>query len=96
MSSIEVNMSPLTPLARQLRLSPTLKINELVHKQRELGRQVVHLGLGEATLPIPENVLKAHRQACTTTIYLPVAGLIELREVGQFPEVSRWCVFNSL
>ncbi|KAL2417902.1 Aspartate aminotransferase [Exophiala dermatitidis] len=80
MGSIDTNKSPLTHLAQQLRLSPTLQINELVQKKQAEGCRVVHLGFGEATFPIEKNVLKTHREACEETSYLPVAGLMKLRE----------------
>lgn len=84
MGSIETNRSPLTSLARQLRLSPTLQINELVQERLAAGRSVVHLGFGEATFPIQKDVLAAHREASSATSYLPVAGLMQLREVSAF------------
>ncbi|UKZ84009.1 hypothetical protein TrVFT333_011825 [Trichoderma virens FT-333] len=70
----------LTALASQLRLSATLEINELVQRRVANGHKVVHLGFGEATFPIQPNVVAAHRQASDITSYLPVAGLMKLRE----------------
>jgi aspartate aminotransferase len=72
----------LTPLARQMRLSATLEINELVQQRLNQGRQVVHLGFGEATFPIHPSVAAAHRDASLKTSYLPVAGLQSLREAS--------------
>lgn len=80
--SILPNKSVLTPVAQQLRLSATLEINELVQKRLKPGREVVHLGFGEATFPIHPSVATAHRDASLTTSYLPVAGLQALREVS--------------
>ncbi|KAK6385597.1 uncharacterized protein PV06_08171 [Exophiala oligosperma] len=80
MGSLDSNKNPLTFLAQQLCLSPTLQINELVHKKQAEGHRVVHLGFGEATFPIAEHVLKAHREASEETSYQPVAGLMKLRE----------------
>ncbi|KAF2010259.1 PLP-dependent transferase [Aaosphaeria arxii CBS 175.79] len=70
----------LTPLARQLRLSATLEINELVQQRLQQEREVFHLGFGEATFPVHQSVAAAHRDASLTTGYLPVAGLQTLRE----------------
>jgi aspartate aminotransferase len=67
--------------ARQLQISPTLAINELVNEQLRKGKSVAHLGFGEATFPLPETVLEAHRNSSDITSYLPVAGLTKLREV---------------
>lgn len=82
MGSLEISKDPLTGLARKLRLSPTLEINELVQEQRNQGKKVVHLGFGEATFPIQKDVLAAHRNASDMSSYLPVTGLMSLREVS--------------
>lgn len=82
MDSKEIKSGVLTTLAKQMRLSATLEINELVHQQTAKGFKVVHLGFGEATFPIQKDVAAAHREASNITSYLPVAGLAELREVG--------------
>ena len=71
----------ISPIAAQLRLSPTLEINELVQTTRAQGKKVVHLGFGEATFPIQQDVLKAHQQQSHATSYMPVAGFQALREV---------------
>ncbi|KAI7082020.1 hypothetical protein KC356_g8712 [Hortaea werneckii] len=73
-------MNYFTSKATELRLSPTLEINELVQNRLEQGKEVVHLGFGEATFPVHEDVLKAHAIASRNTSYLPVAGLKKLRE----------------
>lgn len=65
----------------KLRISPTLEINELVSKARAEGKHVIHLGFGEATFPIQQDVLQAHRDASSETSYMPVAGIQALRDV---------------
>lgn len=72
----------IVPGASHLQLSPTLAINEAVESVRAQGRKVVHLGFGEATFPIQEDVLKVHEDHSRSTSYMPVAGLMSLREVG--------------
>lgn len=74
-------MDVITPQAQELRLSATLEINELVQSRLASGKDVVHLGFGEATFPIHESVLEAHSRASSNTSYMPVAGLMKLREV---------------
>ncbi|KAL7941281.1 pyridoxal phosphate-dependent transferase [Trichoderma barbatum] len=81
MKSTKTDSGVLTALASQLHLSATLEINELVQQRVAKGHKVVHLGFGEATFPIQKNVAEAHRQASDITSYLPVAGLMKLREV---------------
>ncbi|KAK5999299.1 hypothetical protein QM012_005624 [Aureobasidium pullulans] len=70
----------IVPGASHLQLSPTLAINEAVESVRARGRKVVHLGFGEATFPIQEDVLKVHEEYSRSTSYMPVAGLMSLRQ----------------
>ncbi|CEL03125.1 hypothetical protein ASPCAL04282 [Aspergillus calidoustus] len=67
-------------ISAKLRISPTLEINELVLKARAEGKHVIHLGFGEATFPIQQDVLQAHRDASNETSYMPVGGVEALRE----------------
>lgn len=78
-------MDLLTIRAQELRLSATLEINELVQSRLAKGKDVVHLGFGEATFPIHKSVLEAHSKASNNTSYMPVAGLMKLREVCLYP-----------
>lgn len=84
MGSLEAPNSLLNDQACQFRLSPTLAINELVQERLSKGQSVIHLGFGEATFPIQKDVLAAHREASDVTSYLPVAGLMKLREVSNY------------
>ncbi|KAH0028591.1 PLP-dependent transferase, partial [Aureobasidium melanogenum] len=68
------------PGASHLQLSPTLAINEAVESVQAQGRKVVHLGFGEATFPIQKDVLKIHEHYSRSTSYMPVAGLMSLRQ----------------
>ena len=72
----------LTSIAQVLLLSETLVSNELLQYRLIAGNSVVHLVFGEATLPMQKDVLQAHRDASSDTSYLPVAGLMKLREVS--------------
>lgn len=82
MASMQQIPSFLTEAASQLRVSPTLEINELVNQRLAKGKPIVHLGFGEATFPVQKDVLATHRTASESTSYLPVAGLRKLREVS--------------
>nr|UMZ45316.1 hypothetical protein [Paramyrothecium sp.] len=70
----------LTKTASQLQVSATLEINEIVQHRLSRGLDIVHLGFGEATFPIQKDVATAHREASDVTSYLPVAGLMKLRQ----------------
>ncbi|KAA8909978.1 aminotransferase [Sphaerosporella brunnea] len=72
--------SIIRPQAATMKISPTLEINELVAEARASGQNVVHLGFGEATFPLPPAILDEHRKHVASTSYMPVAGLSELRE----------------
>nr|UMZ45364.1 hypothetical protein [Paramyrothecium roridum] len=80
MTVSEAADSFLTRTASQLRLSATLEINESVQQRLARGLGIVHLGFGEATFPIQKDVAAAHREASDVTSYLPVAGLMKLRQ----------------
>jgi aspartate aminotransferase len=60
-------------------LSPTLAINEAVLRRRALGEPVVHLGFGEAGLPVHPLVRKALERASGANAYGAVAGSAALR-----------------
>lgn len=77
--------SIITASAAKLHLSPTLAINEVVQQASATGKEIVHLGFGEATFPVQQDVLACHRDSCHATSYMPVAGLQELREVPMLP-----------
>jgi aspartate aminotransferase len=65
---------------RGLSQSSTLAINE---KSRQLileGRKVYKFGLGQSPFPVPEPVVEALRRHAHEKDYLPVRGLLPLRE----------------
>ncbi len=84
--SSSLQSDALTEPASKLRVSATLEVNELVQQRLEAGKDVVHLGFGEATFPIQRDMLETHRQASCNTSYAPVAGLAKLKEVGAHEE----------
>jgi aspartate aminotransferase len=86
----------ITASAGSLHLSPTLEINELVHHVRSQGKKVVHLGFGEATFPIQEDVLAKHQEESQSTSYMPVAGLPALREVRPPFLTQRSSIINTM
>lgn len=54
--------------------SATLAINERVQARRAAGQQVLHLGFGEAGLPVLPSVARVLAEAAPLTGYPPVAG----------------------
>lgn len=63
-----------------IRHSATLAINERVSARREAGEEVVHLGFGEAGIPVLPEVVEVLNAAATRNSYGPVVGSVEARE----------------
>jgi aspartate aminotransferase len=70
----------LAPAAQNLASSPTLAINEAIAERRAAGREVIHLGFGEATFPLHPLLQAALVEAAKHTGYAPVLGLPALRQ----------------
>ncbi|WP_200259025.1 pyridoxal phosphate-dependent aminotransferase [Streptomyces sp. HSG2] len=64
------------------RFSATLAIDEAVRSRREAGGDVLHLGFGEAGLPVPPGLAEVLAQAHTHNGYGPVAGSTRAREAA--------------
>jgi aspartate/methionine/tyrosine aminotransferase len=73
--------APLTlaSTARSLPPSPTLAINEAIAMRRAAGQDVLHLGFGEASFPLPPALAGALAGAAGATGYAPVLGIAALR-----------------
>lgn len=69
----------LAPATRALAPSPTLEINEAIAARRAAGRDVLHLGFGEASFPLPPKLREALAASATRTSYEPVVGIPALR-----------------
>lgn len=65
---------------RGLEPSATLAINEKCRQLVNEGKEVFRLGLGQSPFPVPEEVAEALRRNAHQKDYLPVKGLMELRE----------------
>ncbi|HET8598791.1 MAG TPA: pyridoxal phosphate-dependent aminotransferase [Segeticoccus sp.] len=62
--------------------SATLAINEKIAARRQQGEQVVHLGFGEAGLPVLPSVTEALRRSAAENAYGPVVGTLPAREAA--------------
>lgn len=65
---------------RGLGNSATLLINELSNDLIKQGKEVYKLGLGQSPFPVPAQVQEALRHNAHQKDYLPVKGLLALRE----------------
>ena len=63
------------------KISPTLATNELVGQMRETGRNILHMGFGQAPFPAHPRLQQALKDNATAKDYLPIAGLPQLRSV---------------
>jgi aspartate/methionine/tyrosine aminotransferase len=70
----------LASTAQTFPTSATLAINEAVAKRRAAGREIIHLGFGEAAFPLHPLLKTALAEAATHTSYAPVLGIPALRQ----------------
>ncbi len=72
-------------------VSPTLEVNERVAARRREGAEVIHLGFGEAGLPVHPLLREELAAAAHLNAYEPVAGGAELRAA-----IASWFERRSL
>ena len=60
--------------------SATLAINELSAKLISEGKEVYRLGFGQSPFPVPQKIVEALQRNAHQKDYLPVQGLLPLRE----------------
>ena len=65
---------------RGLKKSATLAINEKSRALQQAGKKIYRLGFGQSPFPVPEPVVQALRENAHQKDYLPVKGLLPLRE----------------
>lgn len=83
-SSINYNEF-INPNLNGLEQSDTLAINERSKQLIAKGKTVYRFGLGQSPFPVPNCVVEALRQNAAQKDYLPVKGLLQLREaVAEF------------
>lgn len=68
------------PSLRDLKFSPTLRINEQVARAREGGKTIYHMGFGESPFPVHPVIQENISGYSGENSYMPAAGLSELRE----------------
>lgn len=65
---------------RGLKKSTTLEINERSRQLQKEGKTVYRLGFGQSPFPVPEPVVRSLQAHAHEKDYLPVKGLLELRQ----------------
>jgi len=67
----------------KIQFSPTLEINERVQSAREQGEELFHMGFGQSPFPVHPEIQEALAVSSDKNMYLPSAGLPELRELSR-------------
>ncbi|MFI9400815.1 pyridoxal phosphate-dependent aminotransferase [Nocardia sp. NPDC052316] len=62
--------------------SATLALNESINARRAAGQDILHLGFGEAGLPVLPEIAAALAEGATENSYTPVAGTVRAREAA--------------
>ena len=65
---------------KSLKPSATLAINEKSKKLLQEGKKVFNFGFGQSPFPIPEKIVSALKENAHRKEYLPMQGLVELRD----------------
>ena len=82
--------------SQALATSATLSVNEAVAKRRAAGRETIHLGFGEASLPLHPLLATALAEAAKSTAYAPVLGIPKLRKaIADYLAHKRGLGFSS-
>jgi aspartate/methionine/tyrosine aminotransferase len=72
-NNLNINLKHVKP-------SATLVINELSSKLMSEGMDIFRLGFGQSPFPVPEHIVEALQKNAHQKDYLPVKGLLALRE----------------
>ena len=65
---------------KNLKPSSTLAINEKSNELIKLGKRVYRFGFGQSPFPVPEKIVECLKSNAVKKEYLPVQGLLELRQ----------------
>ncbi|MDB2647803.1 aminotransferase class I/II-fold pyridoxal phosphate-dependent enzyme [Candidatus Pelagibacter bacterium] len=68
-------------LVKDLKPSSTLLINETSRKLEEQGKKIYKFGFGQSPFKVPEDVVQELKNNSHQNKYLPMQGLLELRNV---------------
>jgi aspartate aminotransferase len=68
-------------IVKGLEASSTLKINEISKKLEDKGKKIFKFGFGQSPFQIPSDIVNELKDNAYQNKYLPMQGLLELREV---------------
>ena len=67
-------------LVKNLKLSATLRMNEISKELESQGKDLFKFGFGQSPFQVPEDVVSELKNNAFQNKYLPMQGLPELRE----------------
>jgi len=77
-------------LVKDLKPSSTLLINETSRKLEEQGKKIYKFGFGQSPFKVPKDVVNELRNNAHQNNYLPMQGLLELRnEVAKYTSIRK-------
>ena len=68
-------------LIKNLKPSSTLAINETSRKLEKKGKKIFKFGFGQSPFKVPQDVVEELKNNAHQNKYLPIQGLLELRDV---------------
>ena len=72
-------------IVKNLKLSSTLKMNEVSRELETQGKEIFKFGFGQSPFNVPDDVVYELKENAFQNKYLPMQGLPELREtIAQF------------
>ena len=71
----------LKDLVKNLKPSSTLAINETSRKLEKKGKKIFKFGFGQSPFKVPQDVIEELKNNAHQNKYLPIQGLLELRDV---------------
>ena len=82
-------------LVKDLKPSSTLLINERSRRLEEQGRKIFKFGFGQSPFKVPEDVVKELKDNAHQNKYLPMQGLLELRNaVAKYTSKKKILIIN--
>ena len=86
----------LKDLVKNLKPSSTLLINETSKKLEDQGKRIFKFGFGQSPFMVPEDIVKELKNNAHQNKYLPMQGLLELRDtVAKYTSTKKNYNYNS-
>ena len=83
-------------IVKSLKPSSTLKINELSKDLESQGKEIFKFGFGQSPFKVPEDVISELKKNAHQNKYLPMQGLLELRNtIAKFESKKKRNEYNS-